>query len=98
MVASVWSSIRAALGLSFGMFWEILWALILGFALSGAVEAVVSKQTMTRLLPDDSPRSLAVACGLGAASSSCSYAAVALDQSGNLGKVNKRNTVTFRVR
>ena len=81
MVASVWSSIGDALGLSFGMFWEILWALILGFALSGAVEAVVSKQTMTRLLPDDSPRSLAVACGLGAASSSCSYAAVALARS-----------------
>ncbi len=81
MVASVWSSIGDALGLSFGMFWEILWALILGFALSGAVEAVVSKHTMTRLLPDDSPRSLAVACGLGAASSSCSYAAVALARS-----------------
>src|SRR5438105_11349058 len=60
------------------MFWEILWALILGFALSGAVQAVVSKSEMRRLLPDDSPRSLGIACGLGAASSSCSYAAVAL--------------------
>src|SRR5437016_4216536 len=60
------------------MLWEILWALILGFALSAVVQAVVSKSEMTRLLPDDSPRSLAVACGLGAASSSCSYAAVAL--------------------
>src|SRR5438874_2613534 len=63
------------------MTWEILWALVLGFALSGAVQAVVSKAEMTRLLPDDSPRSLAVACGLGAASSSCSYAAVALARS-----------------
>src|SRR5919197_134725 len=63
------------------MFWEILWALILGFALSGAVQAVVSKQEMRRLLPDDSPRSLGLACGLGAASSSCSYAAVALARS-----------------
>ncbi|HEY7282212.1 MAG TPA: permease [Actinomycetota bacterium] len=81
MTATIWTSIGDALGLSFGMFWEILWALILGFALSGAVEALVSKQTMTRLLPDDSPRSLAVACGLGAASSSCSYAAVALARS-----------------
>src|SRR5213595_3182737 len=63
------------------MFWEILWALILGFALSGAVQAVVSKGEMRRLLPDDSPRSLAIACGLGAASSSCSYAAVALARS-----------------
>jgi len=63
------------------MFWEILWALILGFALSGAVQAVVSKSEMRRLLPDDSPRSLGIACGLGAASSSCSYAAVALARS-----------------
>src|SRR5205085_11918762 len=60
---------------------EILWALILGFALSGVVQAVVSKSEMRRLLPDDSPRSLAVATGLGAASSSCSYAAVALARS-----------------
>jgi uncharacterized protein len=70
-----------ALSFAFGMFWEILWALILGFALSGAVQAVVSKREMRRLLPDDSPRSLARATVLGAASSSCSYAAVALARS-----------------
>ena len=63
------------------MFWEILWALILGFALSAVVQAVVSKRQMQRLLPDDSPRSIAVAAGLGVASSSCSYAAVALARS-----------------
>jgi uncharacterized protein len=70
-----------ALSLAFAMFWEVLWALILGFALSGAVQAVVSKREMSRLLPDDAPRSLAIASGLGAASSSCSYAAVALARS-----------------
>src|ERR671925_294734 len=70
-----------ALSFAFGMFWEILWALILGFALSGVVQAVVSKAEMRRLLPDDSPRSISLACGLGAASSSCSYAAVALARS-----------------
>jgi uncharacterized protein len=70
-----------ALSMAFGMAWEILWALILGFALSAAVQAVVSKSEMTRLLPDDSPRSVATAAGLGAASSSCSYAAVALARS-----------------
>src|SRR5213083_3641994 len=70
-----------ALSFAVGMFWEVLWALVLGFALSGAVQAVVSKSEMTRLLPDDSARSIAVACGLGAASSSCSYAAVALARS-----------------
>src|SRR5467141_632363 len=67
-----------ALWMAFAMFWEILWPLILGFGLSAVVQAVVSKSEMTRLLPSDSPKSLAIACGLGAASSSCSYAAVAL--------------------
>src|SRR5213593_4836691 len=75
------SELVDALSFAFGMFWEVLWALILGFALSGAVQAVVAKQEMRRLLPDDSPRSLVVASALGAASSSCSYAAVALARS-----------------
>jgi uncharacterized protein len=70
-----------ALSFAFGMTWEVLWALILGFGLSGVVQAVVSKREMRRLLPDDSPRTLAVATGLGAASSSCSYASVALARS-----------------
>jgi len=70
-----------AFWMAFAMLWEILWPLILGFGLSAVVQAVVSKSEMTRLLPDDSPRSLAIACGLGAASSSCSYAAVALARS-----------------
>src|SRR6266516_2906891 len=81
MLASVGGEFVQALSFAFGMFWEILWALILGFALSGAVQALVSKEEMRRLLPDDSPRSLSIACGLGAASSSCSYAAVALARS-----------------
>ncbi|MGH3794610.1 MAG: permease [Pseudonocardiaceae bacterium] len=67
-----------ALAIAGSMSWEILWALILGFFLSAAVQAVVSRQEISRLMPDDSPASLAVATGLGAASSSCSYAAVAL--------------------
>jgi hypothetical protein len=79
--ASVFGALAHALNIAFGMTWEILWALVLGFALSAAVQAIVSKSEMTRLLPDDSPRTIAVACGLGAASSSCSYAAVALARS-----------------
>src|SRR6266567_5832917 len=81
MLASIGGELLDALSFAFGMFWEILWALILGFALSGAVQALVSKSEMRRLLPDDSPRSLALATGLGVASSSCSYAAVALARS-----------------
>jgi len=71
----------SALYMAFAMGWEILWPLILGFALSGVVQAVVTKSEMSRLLPDSSPRSIVVASALGAASSSCSYAAVALARS-----------------
>jgi uncharacterized membrane protein YraQ (UPF0718 family) len=81
LAVDVGSELVDALSFAFGMFWEILWALILGFALSAVVQAVVSKREMRRLLPDDSPKTLVVATGLGAASSSCSYAAVALARS-----------------
>jgi uncharacterized membrane protein YraQ (UPF0718 family) len=74
-------AVLRALGMAFAMGWEILWPLILGFALSAEVQAVVSHQEMSRLLPDDSPRSIVKALALGAASSSCSYAAVALARS-----------------
>src|SRR3989440_12259620 len=75
------NAILHALQMAFAMGWEILWPLILGFALSGVVQAVVSHREMGKLLPDDGPRSIAIALGLGAASSSCSYAAVALARS-----------------
>ena len=74
-------AIGHALGLAGSMTWEILWALILGFALSAVVQAVVRRATIVRLLGDDRPRTLVLAAGLGAASSSCSYAAVALARS-----------------
>ncbi len=70
-----------ALALAGSMTWEILWALILGFTLSAVIQAVVRRSTVVALLGDDRPRTLAVAAGLGAASSSCSYAAVALARS-----------------
>jgi len=70
-----------ALALGGSMAWEILWALILGFALSAVVQAVVRRATIIRLLGDNRPRTLALAAGFGAASSSCSYAAVALARS-----------------
>jgi len=70
-----------ALTISGSMTWEILWALIFGFALSAVVQAVVRRSTIIRLLGDDRPRTLVVAAGFGVASSSCSYAAVALARS-----------------
>jgi uncharacterized membrane protein YraQ (UPF0718 family) len=63
------------------MGWEILWALILGFSISAVVQVAVSKKEMSRLLPNDSFPSILKALGLGAASSSCSYAAVAIARS-----------------
>ena len=74
----VLAAVGHALALAGSMTWEILWALILGFALSAVVQAVVRRSTIVSLMGDDRPRTLAVAAGLGAASSSCSYAAVAL--------------------
>ncbi|MFJ8477935.1 permease [Kitasatospora sp. NPDC094011] len=74
-------AILHALSIAGSMTWEITWALILGFLLSAVVQAVVHKSTVARLLGDDRPRTLAVAAALGAASSSCSYAAVALARS-----------------
>ena len=81
LAATIGHQIVRALSFTVGMTWEILWALILGFALSGVVQAVVSKREMRRLMPDDSPKTLLVSTGLGAASSSCSYASVALARS-----------------
>src|SRR5438067_7833076 len=81
LAANIPHELWRALSFAFGMTWEVLWALILGFGLSAVVQAVVSKREMSRLLPDDSPKTLLVATGLGAASSSCSYASVALARS-----------------
>src|SRR3979409_2448032 len=61
--------------------WRLTWPLILGFGISAAIQAMVSHSEMARLLPDDRPRSLLKAALLGAASSSCSYAAVAIARS-----------------
>ena len=67
-----------ALAMTGIMAWEILWALCLGFLLSSVVEAVVSKAQMSKLLPDSSAGTIVKASAMGAASSSCSYAATAL--------------------
>ncbi len=74
-------SIAQALFTSFSMFWEILWPLILGFTLSGIVQALVSHQRIAKTLGCDGPRCLTFATLFGIASSSCSYAAVALARS-----------------
>src|SRR3954470_12993732 len=66
---------------AFFMFWETLWALVLGFGLSGAVQAFVSREQMQRMLGDHRPAAVARASGFGMVSSSCSYAATAMAKS-----------------
>ncbi|WP_310715900.1 permease [Streptomyces lydicus] len=75
------SAVAHALSLAGSMTWEITWALVLGFALSAVVQAVVRRSAVVGALGDDRPRALTLAAALGAASSSCSYAAVALARS-----------------
>src|SRR3954453_22554462 len=78
---ALFSALGPAPRIAGSMTWQVTWSLILGFTLSAVIEALVRKSTIARLLPDDRPRSLATATSLGAASSSCSYAAVALARS-----------------
>jgi len=65
----------------FFMFWETLWPLILGFGLSGAVQAFVSRESMQKKMGDHGPASIIRASGYGMVSSSCSYAASAMSKS-----------------
>src|SRR6266567_712243 len=74
-------AIGNALVMAWSMLWEILWPLVLGFAPSGIVQAVVSHRTMAQALGGDSPKNVTLATLFGIASSSCSYAAVALARS-----------------
>ncbi|MEO7066967.1 MAG: permease [Rhodanobacter sp.] len=77
----VLNAIGRALWLAFTMFWQIFWGLSLGFGLSAVIEVLIPKDTMSKLLPDGGPRSIATAGLFGAATSSCSYAAVAMARS-----------------
>ncbi|MDB5424535.1 MAG: hypothetical protein JWQ29_1951 [Phenylobacterium sp.] len=81
LAAEMIAALAHALQMAAAMAWLLVWPLILGFGISAAIQAVVSHSEMARLLPDDRPRSLLKAALLGAASSSCSYAAVAIARS-----------------
>ena len=63
------------------MFWETLWALVLGFALSGVVQAFISKEGLQRVMGDHRPPAVTRATFFGMVSSSCSYAATAMGKS-----------------
>jgi uncharacterized membrane protein YraQ (UPF0718 family) len=73
----IWHGLRD----SFLMAWEVCWALVLGFAISAIVQAWVPRERIQGLMSGSGPRPVAWATGLGAASSSCSYAAIAIGKS-----------------
>jgi uncharacterized membrane protein YraQ (UPF0718 family) len=74
LITHIWQ----ALLLAFGMLWQVGWSLVLGFAISAILQAVVSKQTMGAALGRDGPREIIIATLAGAASSSCSYASASV--------------------
>lgn len=80
-VGRFFDDIGRSLREGFFMFWETLWPLVLGFGLSGAVQAFVSHEQMERTLGDHKPTTVAKASALGMVSSSCSYAASAMAKS-----------------
>src|SRR5581483_10074776 len=73
----VWHGFESSLRMA----WEVWWALVLGFGVSAAVQALVPRDRLQRALGGRGPREAALATGLGAASSSCSYAAIAIAKS-----------------
>jgi uncharacterized protein len=73
----IWHGVHDA----FLMAWEVWWALVLGFAISAIVQAWVPRERIERLMSGSGTRSIGWATGLGAASSSCSYAAIAIAKS-----------------
>src|SRR5213595_1730079 len=81
MVDAMVGAVLSALQFAAFMFWEVLWPLALGFLLSAIIQALVSQRTVARTLGRPNFRGFALACAFGAASSSCSYAAVAIARS-----------------
>src|SRR5438309_2851526 len=81
--------------MAFFMFWEVLWPLVLGFLISAVVQSLVPREAVVRVLGRDDLRSVTFATLLGAASSSCSYAAVAVGRSLFRKGATFANTIVF---
>jgi uncharacterized membrane protein YraQ (UPF0718 family)/YHS domain-containing protein len=92
---SILNAVLHALEISFFMLWEVLWPLAFGFLLSAMVQTVVSKRAVARALGKPDLKGFVLACGFGAASSSCSYAAVALGRALFRRGANFANAIIF---
>src|SRR5689334_20249519 len=77
MFSVIWNGLKD----SFLMAWEVWWALVLGFAISAVIQGWVPRHRIERSLSGSGPRPVTLATALGAASSSCSYAAIAIAKS-----------------
>jgi len=77
VIETAWEGLANALLMG----WQVWWALVLGFTISGMVQAWAPRARVQRALGGGGTRSVALATGLGAASSSCSYAAIAIAKS-----------------
>jgi uncharacterized membrane protein YraQ (UPF0718 family)/YHS domain-containing protein len=80
-MSDVLNKLGDGLSNAFLMAWEVWWALVLGFFISAVVQAWVPRQRIESALAGEGPGPIAKATGLGAASSSCSYAAIAIAKS-----------------
>lgn len=96
-VPEVWADVGHSLREAGFMAWDTLWALVLGFALSGAVQAFVPRDTVRRKLGDHRPASVVRASAYGMASSSCSYAASAMARSLVAGGADMVTSMVFMV-
>ncbi len=93
---SVLSTIVEGLSNAFLMAWEVWWALVLGFVISAVVQAWVPRERIQRSLGSGGVRSVSLASGLGAASSSCSYAAVAIARALFAGGASAASALAFQ--
>src|SRR3989440_12302002 len=89
----IWHGVRDSLLMA----WEVWWALVLGFAISAIVQAWIPRERVERAMSGRGPRPIALATGLGAASSSCSYAAVAIAKSLFQKGASAASSLTFQL-
>jgi uncharacterized membrane protein YraQ (UPF0718 family) len=96
MLATVLDTASKGLENAFLMAWQVWWALVLGFAISGVVQAWVPRERIEHALGADGARSVSLATALGAASSSCSYAAIAIARALFAGGASAAATLAFQ--
>ncbi len=96
MIGTVPATLWDGLSNAFLMAWEVWWALVLGFAISGVVQAWVPRERIQCALGSGGPRSVSLATALGAASSSCSYAAIAIARTLFAGGASAASALAFQ--